>query len=243
MTTWQQILRQLKLSIPQSTYDCWLADTTQAAEADNTITVYARTEAQAWINHQLHSIIAAAALHICRRPVEILYRTPPAAPQPIALQIVHWDPTQAGFTIVSNYAIQFWQPLLTTGPFSLWTTLRSFARDGAHPEGKPTFVSVSALAAILCNQNRQILIGRKRSDKWQPGWIQILEEHKILTWSRGRNLYHWHVLGSLPLLTPAQAATLSLNRQEAHDRFITACDLSPTWSQLDLPSLASKPSP
>ncbi len=244
MDTWQQILRQLKLSIPPTTFNCWLADTTQAAEAENTLTVYARPEAQAWINHQLHPIIAAATLHVCGRSIEIVYQTPPAQPQPIMLKIVHWDPTQAGFTIVSNYAAQFWQPLIGCGPFSLWTLIRSYARDAGNPAGKSTFISVTALAAVLSNGNRQILIGRKRGPtRWQPGWIQILEQHHILTWHRAPTLYHWHVLGSLPLLSPAQVNTLSTNRRAAHARFLTSCELTDDWQQLDLPSLATAPRP
>ncbi len=243
MDTWSLILRQLKLSIPPSTYDCWLADTTQAAEDGDTITVYARTEAQAWINHQLSSIVSRAAYQASGRRLEIIYTAPREQPKPIVLKIISFDPTQAGFTIVSNYALQFWQPLIGCGPFSLWTLIRSYARDAAAPDGKPTYVSVSALAAILSNNNRQILIGRRRGQNWQPGWIQVLEDHQVLTWRRGTKLYHWHVLGSLPLLSPAQVSQLSDNRQAAHTRFIESCDLSPAWHQLDLPSLAQKPRP
>jgi len=169
------------------------------------------------------------------------------------VELVTFDPAQKGFVMVSNYALQFWQPYLATRErengarspvaFQLWQALRSFpaAWNGRN---SPWWPSVQTLADIVANGNRHKLLGRaERKDRTRTvGALEVLEQERIV-WTQaygdGRDtIYYFRVLDNLPLLTPAQAAKLTQRLQERHQREVSKCNLDYLeWEQLTMPSL------
>jgi len=167
---------------------------------------------------------------------------PAPGPGEIAVELVEFDPTKRGFVMTANYAIRFWQPYLGSRPFALWLTIRSFAFR-ADDDSWP---SIQTLADIVANGNRYAITGRAACNgrKATTGDLQILEEERIVWVLRdgeGSGMrYHFRVLNSLPLLTPAQVKQLPGNLQAAHERFINRCSIDyQEWRQMTLPTLAN----
>ena len=167
---------------------------------------------------------------------------PAPGPGEIAVELVEFDPTKRGFVQTANYAIRFWQPYLGLRPFALWMTLKSFAFRA----DKDAWPSIQTLADIVANGNRHLITGRaaRNGRKATTGDLQILEEERIVwvlrTGEGGGTRYHFRVLNSLPLLTPAQVKQLPANLQAAHERFINQCAIDyGEWRQMTLPTLAN----
>ena len=245
---WQATLGELQLQMARETFNTWLKPT-QAAELNNgTLTVRVPDGyVQEWLSSRLLNTIERTVASVAGRELEVkfivgLVIEPPstsahqvAAPEPRAsVELVEYDPTKRGFVQTSNYAIRFWMPYLGAGPFSLWLALRSFAYDAS----KVTWPSVKTLAAIVANSDRQRLIGRRKRGQWMPGYLEKLEQERVIWYQRTGNHYKYRVLASLPLLTPDQVQTLPANIQEAHERFVRHCAIDyEEWVQLSLPTL------
>jgi len=161
------------------------------------------------------------------------------------IEIVNFDPTTKGWVMTSNYAWQFWQPLLGTVPFNLWNTLRSFPA-AFHRNGDNGFQwpSIQTLADICANRNRHAILGRaaRAGRNRTVGALEMLEQERIVwtkSYGTGRNVtYYFRVLDNLPLLTPTQVNRLTPRLQERHQRHISRCELDyEEWQQLTLPSL------
>ena len=157
----------------------------------------------------------------------------------VTINLVEFDPTKRGYVQTSNYAWQFWLPLIKPLPFCVWNLLRSYAfqRSEANP-------SISLLADVSANSNRHSIRGRAASEA-RPhetiGALALLEEQRIIWVIRkgeGRHTtYNFKVMNSLPLLTSAQIAQLPQSVQAAHQKFLKRCQIDlDEWQQQTLPT-------
>lgn len=267
---WQRILPELKLQMTQATFDTWLANTT-AKSSRGKITVTVRTPlAKDWLESRLQAIIQRTAARVAGHPIQVAFTapdpkqsspapSPQAPPKPnsalqgpdvppdcqFGIEIVNFDPTTKGWVMTSNYAWQFWQPLLGAVPFNLWNTLRSFPA-AYHHNGNDAFQwpTIQTLADICANGNRHAILGRaaRTGRKRKEGALEILETARIVwtqTYGTGRNIqYYFRILDHLPILVPTQIKLLTSRLQERHQRQIARCDIDyEEWKQLTLPSL------
>lgn len=245
---WSAALQSLQAQTTRGTFDTWLRGTTAALGADGELIVAVPTiYAQEWLDGRLRPVIestlAALGHHSAlafvvsatttgaRARDEVAVAAEALRPPPKAsVQLVDFDPTTRGWIQVPAYAIQFWQPYLGPGAFALWQAIRSYAQAG------DAWPSIASLADILANGDKQKLIGRAARN--QRGWLAILEEERLLWFKRKGQDYIFRVLDRLPLLTPAQVATLPAKRRAAHDRFLAQAQIDrDEWQQLTLGSL------
>jgi len=169
-------------------------------------------------------------------------RLPPSAR--FAIELIEFNPQEAGFVQVSNYALQFWQPLVGPTAFALWLTLRSFPAAWAE-HVKPDWPSIQTMADICARHDRHKILGRApwSNHARTVGALETLEQHRIV-WPRryGTNrqtYYVFKVLNTLPLLTPTQIATLTPRLQARHARQLERAKVNyDEWQQLTLPTLA-----
>jgi len=173
METWAKVLKDLEMQTTATSFNTHVAATTASMDED-TLTVYAAKHSLEWLQGPLKRMIvntikqnAPGIKHVHFRPQE--EKPPETRPQPnadeITVNLVHFDPTQRGFVMTSNYAVRFWQPYLKALPFALWNTLRSFASNGTAPD--TVFPSIQTLADICANGNRSRILGRAAC-KWPP---------------------------------------------------------------------------
>lgn len=176
----------------------------------------------------------------------------------IPVELVKFDPRDHwGWTIIANYELQFWQPLLAllekaTGArntgiaFTVWATLRTFPAHWSPSTHKPDWPSIQLLADTCAKGDRHKIIGRAARAGRNPvtGALQLLHEQNlaIVLSSHGAGpdtRYRLKVLDRLPLLTPAQVAVLPDSLQRRHLLALSRSDLDILeWTQLTLPTLA-----
>ena len=158
--------------------------------------------------------------------------------------MVAYDPTVRGWVMTANYAWQFWLAYLGAVPFALWNTLRSFPA-AYQKKHRPFWPSIQTLADIITGGDRKRLLGREAcaGRGRTVGALEVLERERVV-WVQRRGQgtsmrYMFRVLDHLPLLTPAQVATLSERLQERHARELARCEVDrEEWEQLTLPTLA-----
>lgn len=255
-TLWSRALPLLQGQMTRATFDTWIRGT--AAELDgDVLTVLVRDDlALDWVAHRLSQIIAQTMQMLGHTgpikyaigaapappnssdiPTDATDEPPEASARPTqaraSVELVEFDPTKRGWVQVGSYAIRFWMAYLGQGPFCLWLALRSFAQAGA------AWPSITTLADIVANGDKQRLIGRQRNGKWVPGWLDDLERERLIWYKKDESgHYHFRVLDSLPLLTPTQTGRLRPGLQRAHDAFLQRANLDfEEWQQLTLPSL------
>lgn len=248
---WAQIAPELRRSITDDTWRLWFADVRPTEDPETFLLEVASTWARDWIRERLAPLIESLTDAAgSPRPLRLTVATPRrSAPRPqpdptpdteIAV-ILHHSPANGGFTITSNYAIQFWQPLIGSAAFSLWLTIRSYAMD-AGATTKPAWPSIQTLADITSRGHRQRLTGRRRSSKdktyYQPGLLDRLQAHHVLRIDWQTEPISFHCVADLPLLTPEQTNELTHRRQLAHRAYLRRHRLScDHWQQLSFTSL------
>ena len=79
----------------------------------------------------------------------------------INIELINFDPTTAGWVMVPNYAVHYWQPYLGLTPFALWVALRSFPAAWAGGRASE-WPSIQTLADIITNRNRHRILGRAK---------------------------------------------------------------------------------
>ena len=271
---WDKIKYDLSLQMTTATFDTWLRNSRLISEEINRLTVaVANHFALDWLSTRLNDTVLRTAARTLGRPVEVQFVVSDDGQHPdqdetdtdvppdcrIAIEIIRFDPTTAGFVMTSNYAWQYWQPYLAaverengarnTGvSFCLWNTLRSFPAAWQE-EGRPHhWPSIFTLADMVACGNRHKIMGRKEYShgtakrRGMVGALEILEGEKIVlphTYGEGRDtVYFFRVLDILPLLTPTQVGKLSTRLQERHERSLERCKLDYNeWKQLTLPTL------
>jgi len=238
---WDRVLAELRGRLPRATFDTLLNGST-AWRAGDVLRVELRGEyARAWVQAQMMPLIeravervqstglaqgarpggsrrlaielvAAAAAHRAAEPAS----GPAGVEAPATSAAGDFDPQECGFVIVSNYALQFWQPYLGPRAFALWLTLRSYAyrlQGGRWP-------SIRSLADSCMGGHRQGIVGRGDRE----GALGALEQEGLVrTTVRGsgkQRTYSFEVVESLPLLSPEQVARLPAPLQAAHERFL-----------------------
>lgn len=136
-----------------------------------------------------------------------------------------------GYYPVSNYADQFWKPLLKRRKaFLVYTSLR--ARDKA-PRGLWTsqeHVPIRGLCeSVPCSRNT--ILGETRHGEHRAGALDLLRNANLAQIDvRGAGLhttYHISVRVKLPLLTPAQAAHLPDQVQAKHIKWLRSHQIDP----------------
>jgi len=266
---WQQTLVELRGQMTSAAFDTWLNDTT-AVLCDRTLTVTVRnTFSKDWLEHRLLATIKRTVARVTGHPLDIAFQVayptktetvqttshakeeevegddlhlPPSAR--FAIELIEFNPQEAGFVQVSNYALQFWQPLVGPTAFTLWLTLRSFPAAWAE-HIKPDWPSIQTMADICAKHDRHKILGRA---PWSNhartiGALETLEQHRIV-WPRryGTNrqtYYVFKVRNTLPILTPIQVATLTPRLQARHARQLERTKVNyDEWQQLTLPTLA-----
>ena len=269
---WEKVKYDLSLQMTEATFDTWLRNSRLISEEINRLTVaVANHYAVDWLTTRLNDTVLRTAARTLGRPVEVQFIVSDDGQHPdqdetdtdvptdcrVAIEIINFDPTTAGFVMTSNYAWQYWQPYLaaverangalTTGvSFCLWNTLRSFPAAWVMT-GRPQWPSIFTLADMVARGNRHKIMGRseygqKRKHSRMIGALEILENERIVwphTIGTGREtVYCFRVLNSLPILTPLQIGRLSERLQERHAREIERCKLDINdWEQLTLPTL------
>jgi len=160
-----------------------------------------------------------------------------------AIRLIGFDPT-IGYVQVTNYELQFWQPLLGNPAFVLWCTLKSFPAAW-DPKIRPEWPSIQTLADTCAQGNRQKILGRKQrpGHARMIGALEVLERERIVwttRWGEGREtVYTFNVVDHLPMLTPAQAQLLTPRLQERHARRLAQAHANfEEWKQLTFSTLA-----
>ena len=222
---WQEIVSELKLQMLPSVFNTHILQTSARLDKD-TLTIYAPPMSVPWLKTRLKKTIEQTVKRNIPDVNKIIYQP---QTEEVTVKLVHFNPTQRGFVMTSNYAIRFWQPYLGNTPFALWTTLRSFANNGTEPD--TVHPSIQTLADMCANGNRSRILGRKECQgrKEQQGAIKVLQNANIIKVSTHgeskRKRYSFEVIATLPLLTPAQASLLSKHLQDAHERYLSQCDI------------------
>jgi hypothetical protein len=241
---WKRALAELQLQMSRATFEQWLRGTEGIAlDGDTLVIGVANTFAVEALEHQLKKTItralAAEGFHgatsfvvVMRdvlRPVEP--REHKVKLSPAMIEVIDFDPSRNGYLLVHHYATWFWQPYLGSGPFLLWQTIRAYG------EANKPWPTVVRLAAHCAGGDRQKLLGRP--DRGQIGWLEMLENERILWCKRSHNKYTYRVLKHLPLLTPAQVSRLPAALQKEHEHILKKHALDyEEWEQLALPTLA-----
>lgn len=243
---WNQALDDLQTQMTRATFEQWL-NGTRGLEIEGETLVVATPSPYAaeWLENRLvRQISSTLARHGFTGVIQYVVRSPdqvvgealldgvPETLTPGMIEVIDFDPTRNGHLQVAHYATWFWQPYLGGGPFLLWQTIRAFG------EAKKEWPSIIRLAEVCAAGDKQRLIGRPARN--QAGWLDVLENERILWYTRKRNHYTFRVLKHLPLLTPEQVAQLPLVWQVEHEALLRRCTFDyEEWTQLPLPMLTS----
>ena len=254
---WTLARTDLSLRLARGTYDAWLADSEGTSLAEGTLNVAVKNGyAVEWLENRLKPVVEKVLSGIPEAdgvtvkffvPTGEAKTPPPPLDEPDQLdenlppylvELVEFDPTKRGYIQSSSYAIRFWMPYLGRGPFLLWLLLKSFAY-GANAYGA-AWPTIPTLADIMCT-NRQQITGRTRDGKHYDGWIETLENERIIWYKLRGNRYIYRVMESLPLLTTRQMERLPHNIQEAHRKWLEFSEIEVAdWRQLTMTSLIDK---
>lgn len=109
----------------------------------------------------------------------------------------HWRYFPTG-----TYEEIFWQAFLGTKRYSLWRTLRAYAESGK------AWPSLRTLA--------EIVTGHRPKTTVVSGRLEALRDEGLVGWQDGADGAEYYLRAELPLLTPAQAETLSETMQREH---------------------------
>lgn len=260
---WSACLDVLALKLARAVFDNWLAGSVGVALSSQTLTVAVRNQyAKDWLTGRLHPVLLrvaraeyaasgndpdAFALNIVvqdRVPTPNDTNRPELAPdlsQPVAVELVEFDPRQFGFVQISGYAWRFWLPYLGRDVFVTWGILKSYAY-AAELGGE--WPALPTLAACL-RSDPQTLTGRTRRGVWVTGWLETLELERILWRARNdRGRYVYRLLASLPLLAPAQVLSLPDGLQRLHNDYLTRFEVNRSvWASATAPTFCPNPAP
>jgi len=253
---WQQVLAALEVQLPRETFFALLARSKGMLEGDALYVQLASDYAAEWVAARLLPLIQVTVDRVAGRHLTIRTGTAPPTtslelapaaqdedgtePGRVCVELVEFNPDRYGFVKLSNYAVRFWQPYLGPRPFALWVTLRSFAWNS----DREAWPSIQTLADICAAGNRHVILGRgARAERARlTGALEVLEREQIVCVTRrgsGRmKSYAFHVVESLPLLTPCQLERLPQRLADAHAGFLHRHGLSfQDWSQLNCKTL------
>ena len=136
------------------------------------------------------------------------------------------DPTRDRWVQAETYGLRFWLPILGRDAYLTWLILKSYCWDTDYCW--PTLSTISRTISNSDN-NRRILTGRRRGEDYQPGALDILQEHEIITIKTTGDAttltYHFYILKTLPRLRPDQILLLSQQLQHDHKRWLDQFDI------------------
>jgi hypothetical protein len=140
-----------------------------------------------------------------------------------------------------GYTWLFWRPYLTAVPFDLWRVLLAFQEETRRT--REPWPPITAVTEAMAIGDRYTILGRAAT-RTRPGQVgaltRLADEGLVLYAVRGEgkaHRYEFHARSSLPLLAPAQVATLSEPLQRAHDDWVTRRGLSAEWRAVRVSSL------
>lgn len=137
-----------------------------------------------------------------------------------------------------EYIRYYWRPYLEAPAYGLWDIL--LATQQQIRQGKlPGWPSVEAIALLVGQGDRYTILGRKATATRpaQPGTIHRLGEERIAVYTvidegTTAQRYVFEVQESLPMLTPAQVATLPSVIRRLHRKQLKAAKLLERWERL-----------
>lgn len=143
------------------------------------------------------------------------------------------NPTQP-FVMIQKYACMYWQPYLeqqARGAFATWFLMRCADKNFDTSITNKRRINVAIIAAMV-GVDRQLIVGRMRTakggDKWYDmGAFDVLTRERLARVEKvqGKNVrdvvYSVQVITELPLLTPAQVATLPPEVQRWHTLWLS----------------------
>lgn len=143
------------------------------------------------------------------------------------------NPTQP-FVMIQKYACMYWQPYLeqqARGAFATWFLLRCADKSFDTSITNKRRINVAIIAAMV-GVDRQLILGRTRTakggEKWYDmGAFDVLVRERLARVEKvqGKNVrdvvYSVQVITELPLLTPAQVATLPPEVQRWHTLWLS----------------------
>jgi hypothetical protein len=257
---WRQVLDELGLQMPPTTFDAWLRDTRLMSVEDGIWRIAVSTpQAQQWLSSQLYSLVKHAfdsvLSHHGKRPASLQFvaaasgsarpaEDAPLRPNEVAYQFVDFDLYDRGWLKVPHYYELYWQPVLGYPAYSFWRyqQLVNWTRHGNYTRGR--IIDLSRAAAHV-GVDRKILKGPKGGQI--GGALAELRNHGIGNFQvhgQGRHTsYSGRVLRTLPLLSPAQAEVLPAPIQDEHARWLVDAgfDLD-RWYSISQPTLAGETS-
>lgn len=147
---------------------------------------------------------------------------------PIQIKMVASDPMRA-FMPLSHYANRFWKAYVGSSAFSLWELLCSYGYYVGR--GGNEWPTVELLAASL-EGDRHTILGRKRKidgrESYSEGLLVKLERARLARHytevdpeKPTMTVHNFAVYPDLPMLSPAQVATLPQILQTEHGRFLS----------------------
>jgi hypothetical protein len=238
---WQAALGDLQLQLTGATFDQWLLRTRcVSCNGDGFVIAVHNESAREWIEARLAGMIQRTLAARVGQPVQIRFitDTPKASsvePEPVnpALQIEprgfilpDYDPKEAGWFDVSEYASTFWSPLLGRIAWRVWEIVRE--TDHRPKERKTEWTPAKRWTAPrlaeLVPCGRQALTGRMRNDNREIGAFGRLEEMEVAQVQRQgidpHIIYTLSARTRLALLMPAQVQQLSENMRVKHDHWL-----------------------
>ena len=263
---WAQVLTELQTQLTRSTFDTWVKHTTPISlKGKQLVIAVPNTYTVEWLNARLKKDIQRAVESIMGKPYEVEYvvrtleqttrvaeaktKASANADATFSVVAVSANINDLGFTPTTNYELYFWQPYLGVKPFVVWAFIKSFEyRAEYDPEG--CWPSITRIAETCTCGDRKAIVGRngyKGRPEAREGVLQLLErQHLLKVTKSGAGIetdYVFHVVKSLPWLTPAQTATLSPKLQLSHKDFLERAERKLTgfkvsdWEQIKAPSL------
>ncbi len=246
---WVSVLDILKGQMTHATFDSWLKHTALVALDDKSARVAVRDEqARQWCALRLSQmIIGALCVATERRECAVSFEVDVDASvthkkskrKEQVAETTEGDAVQAGdvvvevfalpttpFVMVSKYALYYWQPYLGARAFAVLNMLRAQGREYEGTSNR-TRISVDVIAKTL-DIDRQVITGRWRNIRaahiWDAGLFDALNASRLASIRRlgeGRAaVYDARVWHDVPLLTPAQVATLDATIQKRHERYL-----------------------
>jgi len=252
---WQKTLGQLRLLVPEATFNSLFTDTTGETGDDGALVVNVSTpQAKAWIEARLSAPVKdALGAAGYTGSISFRLRAPPLqttkavgghlpTPRPaslnpgdVALTFLNFNLYARGWLRTPAYYELFWQPILGCLPYAYWRLMQ--ALYWSNPSANFTRrvrLDIQSSAAYL-GVSRDLIRGKPA--KGLGGALKTLLQHGLAEVERhaaGRaTVYTGRFRRRLPLLAPAQVARLTQSQQQQHLDWLLAAGYDPAaWESL-----------
>lgn len=259
---WRGALEQLRLIVPEATFNTLFADSQGKMGADGALVVQVSTpQARDWIEARLLSSVQDALRVVgYQGPISVsppptrpeagaAFRPAPAPvletlPRPgptllkggeVALTFLNFDLYARGWFRTPTYYELFWQPVLGYVAYAYWRLAQvMYWSQPSADFTRRVRLDIQDSAAHL-GVSRDLIRGKPA--RGLGGALKTLSDHGLAQVERheaGRaTVYTARFRRRLPLLSPAQLALLNQSQQEEHLDWLLAAGYDPgTWESL-----------